>query len=189
MKAIGVYCGSATGLTPDYLKAAEALGREIGKRKMTLIYGGGQSGLMGCLAETVLQSGGTVLGIIPRFIRDRVGRISGAEELVTESMHDRKRLILEHSDGVLALPGGIGTLDEFFEAFTWSQLGLIRKPVGLLNTCGFFDALLHFLDYQVSQEFLKKDHRDQLLVDGFPDRLVDSMISYRYKETDKWKKP
>jgi uncharacterized protein (TIGR00730 family) len=186
MKSIGIYCGSSFGARPIYREKAEELGRLIGQNKMTLVYGGGNAGLMGVLASSVLAGGGKVISVIPRFIRDKVGLVAGSEELLTETMHERKQLILDRSDGIVAFPGGIGTMDEFFEAYTWSQLGLLQKPVAIYNLGGYYDTLLDFLDNQVREGFLKPIHRGNLITSVDPRILLENMDTFRYNYTGKW---
>ena len=150
-----VYCGSRTGVTPAYAEIAREVGRWIGEHQGQLVYGGGRSGLMGILADAALQAGARVIGIIPQALVDREHAHRGCTELlIVDTMHERKRLMAEHSNAFLALPGGIGTFEEFFETWTWRQLGYHDKPLGLLNQAGYYDSMLEFLRHGVSQGFM-----------------------------------
>jgi uncharacterized protein (TIGR00730 family) len=161
--SIAVYCGSKMGSNPVFSQVATQVGQWIGERKGQLVYGGGNSGLMGVVANATLQAGGRVLGIIPDSMVEREWAHHGITELrIVQNMHERKAQMIAHSDALLALPGGIGTLDEFFEAWTWRQLGYHHKPVGLLNADGFYDGLLGFLRNTVSEDFLGQPHFDLL---------------------------
>ena len=150
-----VYCGSRAGEAPQFAALAELVGSWIGKHSGQLVYGGGRNGLMGILADACLATGGTVVGVIPKSMVEREWAHSGCSELlVVDTMHERKRIMAERADAFLALPGGIGTFEEFFEAWTWRQLGFHDKPVGLLNVDGYYDALLQFLQHTVNSEFM-----------------------------------
>jgi uncharacterized protein (TIGR00730 family) len=160
---LAVYCGSRNGITPAHKQAAHDLGHWIGSRSGELVYGGGGFGLMGILANATLSSGGRVVGIIPQSMVEREWAHQEVSELViVQSMHERKAAMIERSDAILAISGGIGTLDEFFEAWTWRQLGYHTKPVGLLNINGYFDHLLAFLQHSVREDFLGQSHMDML---------------------------
>jgi uncharacterized protein (TIGR00730 family) len=153
--SICVYCGSRPGLEPAYAQAAQEVGRWIARHKGQLVYGGGHNGLMGLMADACLQAGGRVVGVIPRALVEKEWAHTGCSELhVVENMHERKRLMAERADAFLALPGGIGTFEEFFEVWTWRQLGYHNKPVGLLNLNGYYNSLLAFLDTAVQQGFM-----------------------------------
>lgn len=179
LTSIAVYCGSSLGGDPAYAEAATLLGTALASRKIALIYGGGNLGLMGALASSVLHHGGHVTGVLPDFfLQHDLGHELKVSELhVVKSMHERKALMAELADAFIALPGGIGTLEELAEVLTWAQLGLHAKPVGLLNTSGFFDHLLHFLDHAVSQKFLKQKNRNLILVSPDPARLLDQLTA------------
>jgi uncharacterized protein (TIGR00730 family) len=184
---ICVYAGSNPGNDPAYRGAAEGLGRILAERGTGLVFGGGRTGLMGALADGCLAAGGEVIGVIPSFLVDREVGHSGATELrVVGSMHERKTLMAELSDGFVALPGGIGTLEEMFEMWTWSQLGQHRKPCGLLNVKGFYDALIAFLDGVVDEGFLRPEHRRTLLVGGGAVELLDAFAAYEPPGGGKW---
>ncbi len=186
MNSICVFCGSSTGFNEAYAKETENLGKELAARKIRLVYGGGNVGLMGLLASTVLAEGGKVLGIIPRAIHVRVRPLTGGETVVVENMHQRKMLMHEESDGFIALPGGIGTFEEILEAYTWSQLGYHSKPVALLNTEDYYGFLLKQLHHSVSEGFFKESHLGTLVVDEKADRLIDKMADYKPLREDKW---
>ena len=163
LKSICVYCGSSPGSTPEYMAAAENLGREIAARGMRLVYGGASVGLMGAVAKAALAAGGLVTGVIPQALSDQEVAFSELDDLiVVDSMHTRKATMAELADGFIALPGGYGTLDEFFEVLTWAQLGLHAKPCGLLNIHHYYDYLLAFLDYSVNEMFVHRPHRDMI---------------------------
>ncbi len=156
MKSLCVYCGSSFGVKPVYADAARALAREMVKQDMALVYGGGNVGLMGVIANEVLHLGGTATGVIPQALLDKeVGHRQLTRLHVVKDMHERKAMMAELSDGFIAMPGGIGTLEELFEVLTWSQLGFHEKPVGVLNVDGFYDGLIAFLQNQVAQGFVK----------------------------------
>jgi uncharacterized protein (TIGR00730 family) len=187
ISSVCVYCGSSPGRQPVYVEAARALGRALVRREMRLVYGGARVGVMGALADAVLEAGGQVIGVIPRALSGKEVAHDGLGELiVTESMHARKMIMAERSDACIALPGGIGTLEELFEAWTWTQLGFHAKPCGLLNTAGYFDALIRFLDHGVEESFLQQTHRDILLVDTEVDRLLDRLQAYQPPRLPKW---
>ncbi|MBL8336055.1 MAG: TIGR00730 family Rossman fold protein [Rhodoferax sp.] len=153
--SVAVYCGSRTGVTAAFAQAAAAIGHWIGSHGGQLVYGGGTSGLMGVVADATLQAGGRVVGVIPTSLVERELAHRGCTELhVVDTMHERKRMMAERADAFVALPGGIGTLEEIFEVWTWRQLGYHDKPIGLLNVAGYYDALLAFLDHSVRQQFM-----------------------------------
>lgn len=172
-----VYCGSRDGDDPHYAAVAQTVGAWIGDRGGRLVYGGGRNGLMGRLADATLAAGGSVLGIIPHALVKREWAHTGCSELrVVDTMHERKRLMAESADAFLALPGGIGTYEELFEAWTWRQLGYHDKPVGLLNTAGFYDGLLDFLASSVNQGFMGSGQMALLQVDDDPHRLLPALV-------------
>jgi uncharacterized protein (TIGR00730 family) len=186
MKRICVFCGSSPGGDPAYAKAAEKLGLILVEKNITLVYGGGSVGLMGCIARSVTEAGGRVTGVIPKRLFDREVAFTGKSDLrVVGSMHERKAIMAELSDGFIAMPGGLGTVEEFFEVLTWAQLGLHRKPCGLLNINGYFDKLLAFVDHVADQKFIDLEHRGMLLVDKNPLSLLKKFESYRPPDTDK----
>lgn len=176
LRQLCVYCGSRSGRHPAYLDAARVLGRALAHRGIGLVYGGARVGLMGAVADAVLEGGGRAVGVIPAFLQDRELAHAGLAELhVTETMHERKAIMAELSDGFLALPGGIGTMEELFETWTWAQIGVHAKPCGLLNTHGYYDQLSGFLDHALAEGFVRTPHREQLLVDDEPERLLDRL--------------
>ena len=165
MKSVCVYCGSSFGTDPAYLQATQALARTLVANGLRVVYGGAAVGLMGALADATLEAGGEVVGVMPQQLVDREIAHQGLTELhVVATMHERKALMAQLSDAFVALPGGIGTLEELIEVFTWSQLGLHSKPLGVLNTAGYYDGLTAFLDHAVAQGFLRPEVRERLLV-------------------------
>lgn len=187
MKSICVYCGSSHGRQDAYSSAAHDLAKSLVDRNLKLVYGGASVGIMGMVADAVLQLGGQAVGVIPEALaRKEVAHTNLTELHVTQSMHERKTLMAELSDGFIALPGGIGTLEEIFEIWTWAQLGLHRKPCGLLNVKGYFDSLTTFLDHAVAEQFVKKPHRSMLIVEHEPRALLDRFASYEPPTIQKW---
>jgi uncharacterized protein (TIGR00730 family) len=186
MKRICVYCGSSVGSRREYTEAAQALGAALVKRGIGLIYGGGNIGIMNVLARTVLDGGGEVIGVIPKDLVARGLALKDVTELrVVETMHQRKALMAELADAFIALPGGLGTIEELLEIWTWAQLGLHAKPCGLLNTCGYFDHLIRFVEHAVEQHFIEPANHDLLLVDTVPETLLDRLQSYNPPVIDK----
>ena len=174
MKKICVYCGSSDGARPEYKQAAAALGRAMLEKNLDLVYGGASVGLMGTVADTVLQGGGRVTGVIPESLVNRELSHTGLTELaVVDSMHERKSMMAELSDGFIALPGGIGTMEELFEMLTWSQLGFHKKPCALLNVAGYYDHLNAFMQHGVNQGFIKKETQAKLIIQENPKALLD----------------
>ncbi|MFO1462601.1 MAG: TIGR00730 family Rossman fold protein [bacterium] len=187
MRSICVFCGSSEGKDPAYREAAEALGRLLAAQGLQLVYGGARVGLMGRIADAVLQEGGRVAGVIPAALFPKEIPHPNLTQLhVVESMHERKRLMYELSDGFIALPGGLGTLDELFEILTWGQLGLHAKPCALLNVAGYFDPVLKFLDEAVARGFLKPKHRRLLLDCGDPAALLAALQAFQPPSAEKW---
>ncbi len=190
LKAVCVFCGSSAGVRPEYREAATALGTFLGGQGIDLVYGGASVGLMGAVADAALGAGGRVIGVIPRRLVDRELAHPGLSRLhVTESMHERKALMNELSDAFAALPGGFGTLEELAEVTTWAQLGLHRKPIGLLNVAGFYDLLLEFADRMVSDGFLPPEHRRLLLTAASPAGLLAGLRAFRPLAAEKWQPP
>lgn len=174
MKRICIFTGSRYGKSPEYAAVAVQLGRELVARGCGLVYGGGNVGLMNAIADTVLDSGGEVIGVIPNSLVSREVAHRGLTELrVVQSMHERKAVMAELSDGFIAMPGGIGTMEEIFEVLSWAQLGLHDKPCGLLNAAGYYDPLIQFLDHAVSADFIKPQHRALMIVEERPAALLD----------------
>jgi uncharacterized protein (TIGR00730 family) len=190
IRTVCVYCGSSQGRQAAYLHAARALATVLVERGIRLVYGGGRVGLMGAVADAVLQAGGHVTGVIPRALASKEVAHDGLSELiVTESMHARKTIMAERADGFIALPGGIGTLEELFEVWTWSQLGFHEKPCGVLNVEGYFDGLIAFIDHAVKEQFLRPSHRDILLVERDPGALLDRLSAYEPPNIPRWINP
>jgi len=182
-----VFCGSNSGARDSYAIAARALGTAIARRGLWLVYGGAKVGLMGALADAALAAGGEVVGVIPGALIEReIAHPRLSELRQVSSMHERKALMADLSDGFIALPGGAGTLEETFEIWTWGQLGHHGKPVGILNVDGFFDALLTFLDHQASELFMRREHRDMLMAEIDPERLLDRLETYSPPAVEKW---
>ncbi len=178
MKRICVYCGSKAGVNPVYREAATAMGKALARRGLGLVFGGGRIGMMGAVADAVMAAGGEAIGVIPNALMEiEVGHAGLTELRVVGSMHERKAAMAELADGFIALPGGFGTLEEFFEMTTWSQLGLNTKPLGLLNTNGYYDALLAFVEHTVTEGFVRPGHRDLIVADEDPDRLIDALLA------------
>ena len=188
LRSVCVFSGSSPGARPSYTETAAALGREVATRGMRLVYGGASVGLMGAVADAALAAGGEVVGVIPQHLMDREVVHDGLTELrVTGSMHERKALMADLADGFVALPGGLGTLEELAEILTWSQLGLQSKPCGLLDVEGFFDPLLAFLDHTVTERFVSNEHRALVLAADRPDALLDLLAGWRPGVPDaKW---
>lgn len=187
MKRVCVFCGSSPGGNPNYRVAAQELGAALPRRGLGLVYGGGNVGLMGVLADAVLEAGGTVLGVIPRALAERELAHHGIQDLrIVGSMHERKALMADNADAFVALPGGLGTLDEFFEVLTWAQLGIHAKPCGLLNVAGYYDALNEFIATSVRERFVRPEHRDMILLDERPDALLDRMARWTAPRREKW---
>ncbi len=180
MNAVCVYCGSSFGAKPAYAEATRQLAIALAERELRVVYGGASAGLMGLLADTALEHGGEVVGVIPRVLVDREVAHRGLTELhVVASMHERKAKMAELSDGFIALPGGIGTLEELIEVYTWSYLGIHSKPLGLVNTDGYYDGFTAFLDHSVSEGFLRPQTRASLLVAPTPAVLLDALVRAR----------
>ena len=187
MKSVCVFCGSNPGNDPVYAAGARAMGVEIARRGLVLVYGGGAVGLMGIVANAALEAGGEVHGVIPYALRQKEVGHHGLTRLeVVDTMHTRKARMAELADGFIAMPGGIGTFEELFEIWTWGQLGIHAKPLGLLNIAGFYDPLAQFLDATVSAGFLKDQHRAMAVTDTDPAALIDAMEAYVPAAVYKW---
>ncbi|NLO91134.1 MAG: TIGR00730 family Rossman fold protein [Elusimicrobia bacterium] len=186
MGKLCVFCGSGMGRKAEYAAAAEALGRVLAENGIELVYGGGSVGLMGTVARAALRHGGKVTGIIPQSLADREVAFNELENLkIVGSMHERKAAMIKLADAFVALPGGIGTLEEFFEVLTWTQLGIHSKPCALLNVRGYYDRLLQFLDHTAAERFIEKEHRKMLIVERSPSRLLKSLAAFRPPRKDK----
>jgi uncharacterized protein (TIGR00730 family) len=175
-----VFCGSAAGARPEYAEAARSLAGELARRRLGLVYGGGSVGIMGILADAALAAGVEVIGVIPRPLASRELAHAGVTELrLVESMHERKATMASLVDGFVALPGGLGTLEELLEMLTWSQLGIHRKPVAVLNTAGYWTALLALLDHATLEGFVRRDYLDLLVAADTPGELLDRLAAWR----------
>jgi uncharacterized protein (TIGR00730 family) len=187
MQALCVFCGSNAGRRPAYSEAARTVGELLAWRKITLVYGGGNVGLMGVVADACLASGGRVIGVIPRLLQEKELAHRGLTQMhVVGTMHERKALMADLADAFLALPGGFGTWDEFCEVFTWSQLGIQTKACALLNVEGYYDALLALADRATADGFLRPEHRELLLVDVDAERLLDQVQRFVFPDVPKW---
>ncbi len=179
VRRLCVFCGSSPGARPEYAEAARGLGRELLRRGIGLIYGGGRVGLMYEIARVMHEGGGDVIGVIPKDMVEKELAYTDIRDLrVVETMHERKALMAGLTDGFIALPGGLGTIEEIFEVLTWAQLGMHRKPCGFLDTAGYFAKLLEFLDQAASERFIQPEHRAMILVDGDPAALVAKLEAY-----------
>jgi uncharacterized protein (TIGR00730 family) len=184
MKRIAIYCGSATPADPIFVEVARQVGRTLAERGVGVVYGGGRLGLMGAVAGAALDAGGEVIGVIPRALVDAEVAHRGCTELrVVENMHERKALFTDLSDGFITLPGGVGTMDELWEAVSWAQLGYHEKPVGLLNVAGFYTGLIAFNAHMIATGFIRPQHCGILIVDDELDRLLAKMAAYQPHET------
>jgi len=186
MKRICVYCGSSPGARPEYTVAARQLGQTLAQRNIELVYGGGNVGLMGEIARTVVAAGGHVIGVIPQDLADKEVAFKELADLrIVDNMHERKALMVKLADGFVALPGGFGTFEEFFEVVTWTQLGFQRKPCGLLNVGQYYSKLIEFLDHAVDEQFMRPEYRSIVLVDENVDALLDKLETYEPPKIDK----
>jgi len=186
MKRIAVFCGSSTGTDDKYTVAAKSLGLALVKNGLGLVFGGGMIGLMGVIASSMLEIGGEVIGVIPEALYKKQLALPGLSELrIVGSMHERKAVIADLSDGFIAMPGGLGTIEEIFEVLTWSQLDIHTKPCGFLNVLDYFKHLVFFLDHMSDQNFIDKKHRSMIIMDENPDVLLSKIKSYTHPEVDK----
>jgi uncharacterized protein (TIGR00730 family) len=187
LSSVCVYCGASVGSRPEYAAAARTFAAALVRRGLTLVYGGASIGIMGVLADAVLQAGGRVVGVIPRPLLERELGHPGLTELrVTETMHERKAVMAQLADAFVALPGGIGTLEELFEVWTWAQLGLHHKPCGLLNSARYYDALIEFLAHAAHEDFLRGVYHRMLLVAADADELLDRLAAYEPPTVQPW---
>jgi uncharacterized protein (TIGR00730 family) len=187
MKRICVFCGSSQGSRPEYRVAAEEMAAELVRRGIGLVYGGGNVGLMGLIADAVLRAGGEAIGVIPKHLMElEVGHKSLTKLHVVHSMHERKALMADLSDAFIAMPGGFGTLEEFCEVLTWAQLGLHAKPCGILNILGYYSPLLRMFDHAVEERFLKPENRTLVLAGESPAELVQALEEWRPVRVEKW---
>jgi len=187
IRRLAVFCGSNPGARPDYVEGARAFGHLLAQRGIGVAYGGSSVGLMSAVAEAVLDEMGDIIGVIPKMLVEReVAHKTLSDLRIVGSMHERKALMAELSDGFVALPGGIGTLEEFFEVWTWAQLGMHEKPCGLLNIAGYFDPLLEFLDRAVTEKFVREVHRSMVIVERDPRALLSKFEAYEPPRVVKW---
>jgi uncharacterized protein (TIGR00730 family) len=187
MKRICVFCGSSTGSDPAYAEAAKRLGATLARRGLELVYGGGTVGLMGTVANATLEAGGRVIGVIPRALQLReLAHVNLTSLHVTGSMHERKAKMAELSQGFIALPGGLGTLEEFAEIVTWAQLGIHARPCGLLDVKGYYGPLVQFLDQAVKEGFVSPLHRELVMVERDAEVLLDRFAAWKAPEVEKW---
>lgn len=187
MKRIAIFCGSNSGNDPEYFLAAKSVGKILAQNKIEVVYGGSNAGLMGVVADSVIENSGVIKGVIPDFLMSKeLAHQNLSELIVVGSMHERKSMMNDLCDGVIALPGGFGTLDELFEMLTWGQLGLHSKPVGILNTKGFYDALFVLVESMVDQGFLKEINSKMLLVSSDIEDLLRKMSRYQPSGVQKW---
>ena len=190
VRSLCVFCGSTHGLNPAFATATRELGQLLASRRIDVVYGGGNVGLMGVLADAVLDAGGRITGVIPHALVAReLAHQRLTESHVVHSMHERKALMASLADGFIALPGGFGTLEEFAEAVTWTQLGLQAKPCGLLNVAGFYDGLLAFLTHARAEEFLRPTHGEIVVADTNPTSLLDRLLAWQAPAVPRWLKP
>ncbi len=187
MKSLCVYCGSNAGARPDYIQAAQQLGQLLAERQIRLVYGGASVGMMGAIANVVLNTGGQVTGVIPAdLVNKEIAHKNLPDLRVVGSMHERKQLMADLSDGFIALPGGLGTFEEFLEVVTWAQLGFHHKPCGLLNVCNYYDKLLDFLDTAVQESLVRPEHRAIVLHSPNAPDLLEQMFAYHPPTVEKW---
>ncbi len=187
LKSVCIYCGSNLGTRDSYLQAAQQLCIELVQRQITIVYGGGNTGLMGAVANSALAAGGKVVGVIPQVLVDQEVAHTGLSDLrIVKSMHERKSLMSDLSDAFIALPGGLGTLEEFCEVATWTQLGFHRKACGLLNIEGFYDNLLCFLDHATEEKFIRSEHRKIFIAEKNPVKLISKLDEFEIPILPKW---
>lgn len=190
MKRICVFCGSSPGASDLYSEDAAKLGAQLAKEGITLVYGGSKVGIMGVVANAALQAGGEVIGVIPKMLMERELAHPGLSELIiVHSMHERKAKMEGLSDGFVVLPGGPGTMEEFFEVYTWAQLGEHSKPIGMMNSNHYYDKLLAFFDHMIQEQFLKPEYRSMVIVDSDPEQLIQKFRSYEPPLLTKWITP
>ncbi|MBO1513609.1 TIGR00730 family Rossman fold protein [Metabacillus bambusae] len=187
MKRVSVFCGSSSGASTIYTDEAERLGTQLAKEGITLVYGGARVGIMGTVANAALQAGGDVIGVIPKMLMTReIAHTELTELIVVNTMHERKAKMEELSDGFIALPGGPGTMEEFFEVYTWAQLGEHQKPIGMLNSNSYYDKLLTFFDHMIEEQFLKPEYQSMIIVEKDPHVLIEKFRTYEPPKLTKW---
>jgi uncharacterized protein (TIGR00730 family) len=186
MKRVCVFCGSSPGVRPEYVLVAKELGQLLARKKIGLVYGGARVGMMGAIAAAAVEAGGEVTGVMPGSLVRKEVAYTGLKDLrIVETMHERKALMAELSDGFVALPGGLGTIEEFFEVLTWAQLGMHKKPCGLLNVNGYFDPMAAFLDHMVVQQFVSPASRSLVIMENTPEKLLQKFEHYEAPPSDK----
>ncbi|HVG20131.1 MAG TPA: TIGR00730 family Rossman fold protein [Blastocatellia bacterium] len=187
MKRICVFCGSSSGASPAYLESARRLGEIIAGKGIGLVYGGAKCGLMGAVANAAIENGGEVIGVIPEaLIEKEIAHVGVSDLRIVGSMHERKMLMSDLADAFIAMPGGMGTMEEFCEILTWAQLGLHKKPCGLLNVEDYYHHLISFFDHAVAERFVKPEHRSLIVIDEEPQRLIERLESYEMPAVSKW---
>jgi len=187
INTVAIFCGSSSGNKEKYYDDAYQLGLFLAEKNIEIVYGGAKVGLMGAVASGALTAGGKVVGVMPDFIKSKEIAYENLTELITVStMHERKMIVFERSDAAIVLPGGFGTMDEIFELLTWGQLGLHKKPIGILNTLGFYDLLLSFMDHMVTQNLLRSGNRDMIMIGDVPSDLLHDMVHYKAPKKPKW---
>ncbi len=187
MKRLTIFCGSSNGSNQIFVDEAYKLGKKLAENKIELVYGGANVGLMGVIADSVLENNGVAIGVLPNFLKKIEVEYKGLSQLIlVDSMHERKAKMNDLSDGVIALPGGFGTLEEFFEMLTWAQLGLHKKPIAIYNIDGFYDDLLQFIKSMVTKGFLKQENYDMLIVSDDVDDLFEKIKNYKAPTVGKW---
>lgn len=187
MRNICVFCGSSHGLDPTFTEEAKSLGHHLVSNNFALVYGGGSIGLMGEIADAVLEKDGEVIGVIPDFLAHKEVDHKGITKMYkVESMHERKNKMVEISDAFIAMPGGFGTFEELFEILTWAQLGLVKKPIALFNVAGYFNPLINMLNTMVTSSFLKQENLDLLVIDSKPAGVLERIMDYKVQKTQKW---
>lgn len=187
MKRVSVFCGSSPGASEIYTNEAERLGTQLANNGITLVYGGAKVGIMGTVASAALQAGGEVIGVIPKMLMKReIAHTELTELIVVNTMHERKAKMEELSDGFITLPGGPGTMEEFFEVYTWAQLGEHQKPIGMLNSNNYYDKLLAFFDHMIAEQFLKPEYQSMIIVEKDPNQLIEKFRNYEPPQLTKW---
>jgi uncharacterized protein (TIGR00730 family) len=187
VKRVSVFCGSSTGASQIYMEEAELLGTQLARNDLTLVYGGARVGIMGAVANATLKAGGEVIGVIPKMLMGRENAHTGLTELiVVNSMHERKAKMEQLSDGFITLPGGPGTMEEFFEVYTWAQLGEHQKPIGMLNSNNYYNKLLTFFDHMIEEQFLKPEYQSMIIVEKDPQQLLEKFRNYEPPQLPTW---
>lgn len=187
LKRVSLFCGSSYGASASYIEAAKQLGTQLAQAGITIVYGGARVGLMGAVANAALLAGGQVIGVIPKMLMIRENAHTELTELiVVNTMHERKAKMEELSDGFIVLPGGPGTMEEFFEVYTWAQLGEHQKPIAMLNSNDYYDKLLSFFDHMITEEFLKVEYKSFIIVEKNPQRLIERCLTYEPPQLPKW---